>query len=184
MTTVKLTAPTTTLAYGQTAALHFAMDPAAQVAIRFEKRTSTTGTWALVATTTTDVNGLADFSVTPLVTTYYRVTVLATGATSGIVTMGVAKPTIRSTRRSVAKHASVTVSGIAATSDSNNSVKLQRMVRRRWTTVKTVAVSPKGRYRARVRLAHKRGTYAYRIVVTSAENRVLAASRSLHIRVR
>jgi hypothetical protein len=177
-----LRASATTLSYGQTATLQVAVAPVSSVPVRIEKRTGSSRAWVLVATMTTDANGVTMFAVAPLTTTYFRTVLVDTGAVSNVVTVGVkARATLRSSKGSAQMASSVVLSGNVTTAHKVT-VVLQRSVRGVWRTVTRIATTASGRYAARVRLAI-RGTHSYRVVVGTTADNLSVASAAVRILV-
>jgi hypothetical protein len=170
-----------TLGYGHTATLQISATPAASMQVRVERQAGTSR-WASVTTLTTDASGNAQFSVTPLVATNYRLVIVSAGAVSNTVSIAVSpRVTIHSSRRIVHKASTITLSGTASNS-SGSTLLLQRSVNGVWKTVRSIAKNSAGRYAARVGFA-KRGSYIYRIAVRTRANHLSVASATLRIRV-
>jgi hypothetical protein len=171
----------TVIDYGHSATLRLSIAPASAMPVRLEKRASSLAPWTVVTTLTTDANGIAQYSVSPLSTTEYRTVVVGTGIASNSVTVTVrARATIHSTKRIVHKASTVFVSGTVSNAGGSRLV-LQRVIRGHWVSIRTIATDSAGRYLTRLGLS-SRGTHSYRVVATSSTVRV--ASSTLHIHVR
>jgi hypothetical protein len=75
-----------------------AVGPGSAVAVRIEKMTTAAPQWVAVATITTDAGGAAQFAVTPLVSTSYRVVFIGTGVASNVITVNVNRSWKKKTR--------------------------------------------------------------------------------------
>jgi hypothetical protein len=199
--TATLRASSTLLDYGKTTTLWIAVAPVSSVSVGIEQMTASSPEWAQVATLTTDANGVAQLSVTPLVTTDYRMVLVDTGTVSNVLTVGVkARATVRSSRTTIRRKRLVTMSGRVTTGVSslvgvasmgstptvNAEVVraiLQRKAGRRWINVKRVSISSTGRYHVHIR-PRARGAYRYRIRVASSGANAACVSRTIRIRVR
>jgi hypothetical protein len=199
--TAILRASATTLTYGQTTTLWIAVATVSSTSVHIEKMTANSPQWSQIATLATDASGVAQLSVTPLVTTDYRMVLVDTDTVSNVVTLSVkARATVKSSRRTIRRRTSVTMSGkvttgvrslaSAASMGSTPTVTtevvravLQRKVGHRWITVKRVSISSTGRYHVHIR-PRARGTYRYRIRVARSGANAAAVSRTIRIRVR
>jgi hypothetical protein len=199
---VTLTASTTTLGYGSSGTLRIAVAPMSNMSVRIEQRTATNPQWTEVTTTATGLDGTVQLTVKPLLTTDYRTVLVDTGVVSNTVTVSVkALATVKSSKKTIHRKNSVTMSGKVMTSPSGTaalvgvasaysapaatkvSAVLQRNVHGRWITIKRVIVSASGSYHVHIRPLARR-TYSYRIRVASSATNAVGVSRTIRIRVR
>jgi hypothetical protein len=181
---VTLQASATTLIYGQSVTLNAFYTPASPAEVRIERLKAGSSVWTAITIMTTDANGAAHVTVTPLVTTDYRVVAVATNAVSSVVRVSVQpRATIRSSKRTVRASSHVTVSGTVTTVTRATVVLQRRTAGGAWKTIRRLSTSASGNYHAHVRFS-RRGTYSYRVIVTAAASHLAGTSRAVRIRVR
>jgi 5-hydroxyisourate hydrolase-like protein (transthyretin family) len=178
-----LRASSATLAYGRGTTLRVLVGPSATATVRIEQRPAGSSQWQPVTTMSTDAQGTAQLSRTPLVTTEYRAVLVDAGASSNVVKVGVRhRATIRTSSRTVRRTRSVVLSGLISPS-GRVKVALQRSIGGKWRFLKWVTTSSSGRYAVKVAFS-RRGTFAFRVSVKADSRNLATASSTVRVRVR
>ncbi|QIM21760.1 hypothetical protein G7075_12540 [Phycicoccus sp. HDW14] len=143
-------------------------------------------TWSQVATVTTSSNGNYAVSLKPAVSTRYRVGYAGSGARTGtwssVRTVSVAPSvSIRATRTTVPKGASVTVSTVVGPKHASSVVTLQRWTGRSWVSVTTRKLSSSSAASAVVRPS---ASTSYRWVLPAHADHATGTSATLRLTVR
>jgi len=142
--------------------------------VRFERRTAGTSTWTYAGTATTDASGYARLSQTPGKHTEYRardgraakITLLPASATAPLLVRSRRSATLTTSSAAILLGRSTTLSGTAAPTATGRTATLQRYTGGSWVAVTSKAIGSTSGYAFSVKPA-ARGTYTYRVVVSS-----------------